>query len=287
MTPFQPFSLRIKDRITKYDSPVIMGIVNVTPDSFYPGSRTPESGMIEQRVERLITEGADMIDLGAYSSRPGAADITPGEEIERLQTGMEIIRRLAPEIPVSIDTFRASVAETAVTDLGADIINDISGGDLDPEMFSTVASLGVPYILMHMRGTPATMQTLTEYDNVTTDVISALSRKIAELEELGVADIIIDPGFGFAKDVRQNYQLLRDLPAFIDTLRRPVLVGLSRKSMFYRPLNTVAEDVLAATTAANTLALTGGASILRVHDVKEARQAVFVAGQYLNPKTTA
>lgn len=287
MTPFQPFSLNIKDRIIKYDRPVIMGIVNVTPDSFYSGSRTPESGMIEQRVEKLIKEGADMIDLGAYSSRPGAADITPQEEIDRLHTGMEIIRKAAPEIPVSIDTFRASVAETAVTEMSADIINDISGGDLDPEMFSTVASLGVPYILMHMRGTPATMQTLTEYDDVITDVIYNLSHKIARLEELGVADIIVDPGFGFAKDIQQNYQLLRNLPAFTANLHRPVLAGLSRKSMFYKPLHTDPENVLAATTAANTLALMGGASILRVHDVAEARQAAVVTALYLNPEKTA
>lgn len=282
MTPFQPFSLRIKDRIVRYDRPAVMGIVNVTPDSFYSGSRTPECSMIEERVARMIADGADIIDLGAYSSRPGAADITPEEEIDRLHTGMRAIRSVAPEIPVSIDTFRASVAEAAVMEMGADIINDISGGDLDSDMFSTVARLAVPYVLMHMRGNPSTMQTLTDYDNVTTDVIFSLSQKIARLEELGVADIIIDPGFGFAKNVEQNFRMLRDLPALVETLHRPVLAGLSRKSMFYKPLNTVPEDVLAATTAANTLAIIGGASILRVHDVKDARQAIAVTELYLN-----
>ena len=286
MTLFRPFSLRIRRQIVKYNRPIIMGIVNVTPDSFYVGSRTPESKMIEDRVAQFIDEGADIIDLGAYSSRPGAIDISPDEEIDRLDKGMTAIRRIAPEIPVSVDTFRARVAEHAVTEMGADLINDISGGDLDPDMFTVIGRLGVPYILMHMRGTPSTMQSLTDYDNVTTDIIHSLSQKIARLEELGVADIIVDPGFGFAKDIQQNYRLLRDIPAFITAFGRPVLVGLSRKSMFYKPLHTTPENVLAATTAANTLALIGGASILRVHDVKEARQAAMVTAMYLNLQTT-
>jgi len=250
-----------------------MGIINVTPDSFYDASRTATESEIIERTSRHLSEGCDIIDIGAYSSRPGASDVSPEEELHRLQLGLKAIRRVAPDIPVSVDTFRAKVAETAIKELGADIINDIGGGTLDVSMFETVASLNVPYILMHMRGTPATMQSHTDYSDVTVEVIADLSHKLALLEELGVNDVIVDPGLGFGKTTEQNYQLLRDIPAFISALGRPVLIGLSRKSMLTRPLYITPDKALCATTAANTIALLSGASVLRVHDVKAAVEA--------------
>lgn len=251
-----------------------MGIINVTPDSFYAGSRTKTADKVACRVDAMISEGVDMIDLGAYSSRPGADDVSADEELHRLAMGMEVIRQ-STDIPVSIDTFRAQVASVAITELNADIINDISGGMLDNHMFSTVADLHVPYILMHMRGTPSTMQSLTDYSDcggVTPAVLQSLAGSVTSLRQSGVADIIVDPGFGFAKTVGQNYRLMADLPLF-DTLGCPVLVGISRKSMLYKPLGISPDKSLDATTAANTIALMQGASILRVHDVRAAVQA--------------
>lgn len=260
------------------DRPLVMGILNATPDSFYTLSRTATAEAVSARVRAMIAEGADIIDVGGYSSRPGADEVTPDEEIERLAVAIKTVRDIDSEIPVSVDTFRSSVAISAVRELGADIVNDISGGDLDERMFESVAALGVPYILMHMRGTPATMQSLTDYSpaGVTASVITDLSEKINRLSLAGVADIIVDPGFGFAKTMEQNYTLLRELPAVASILRRPVLAGLSRKSMLTNALGISTEEALNATTAANTLALVGGASILRVHDVREARQAVTI-----------
>jgi dihydropteroate synthase len=216
-----------------------------------------------------------MIDIGAYSSRPGADDITSAEEIERLARGMEILRKHDANIPVSVDTFRADVARKAITDLGCDIVNDISGTSLDANMAETVAELRCPYILMHMRGTPSTMQQLTEYNDVTTDVLAELGERVAKLSMMGVNDIIIDPGFGFSKTLEQNYELMRNLKTF-ELFHRPLLVGISRKSMLTRLLNIDTADALNATTALNALALDRGASILRVHDVAAARQAVSV-----------
>lgn len=283
---FRKFSLNIKGRLHQFDRPQIMGILNVTPDSFYDSSRTPLPAQIEQRIELLLAEGADMIDIGAYSSRPGADDVSEREEISRLETGMSILRRIDASIPVSVDTFRAEVARVAIKSLGADIINDISGGDLDSKMFETVAKLNVPYILMHMRGTPATMQSLTDYNNVTADVITELSKKTAILADMGVNDVIIDPGFGFSKTTEQNYEMLQQLPMFGKALDRPLLVGISRKSMFTRPLGITPALALQATTAANTIALLGGAAILRVHDVEAARHALTVVNLTLNPSAT-
>lgn len=280
---FTGFSLNLKGRLYCYDRPQIMGILNVTPDSFYASSRTPEPAQIAHRIEQLIDEGADMIDIGAYSSRPGADDVTEAEEIARLERGMRILRSINNSIPVSVDTFRASVARAAIESMGVDIVNDISGGNLDAEMFATVAALRVPYILMHMRGTPSTMQSMTEYNDVTSDVISALSQKLATLEDMGVNDVIVDPGFGFSKTVGQNYELLRNLLQFNKVLSRPVLVGVSRKSMFTRPLGITPAEALEATTAANTIALLNGASILRVHDVAAARHALAIVNLTLNP----
>ena len=271
---FRSFTLNIRGELRQYDRPQVMGIVNVTPDSFFAASRTATESAIKERVRQMLDSGADFIDIGAYSSRPGADEVTPEEEISRLDVGMKALREMAPDIPVSVDTFRADVARTAILELGADIINDISGGDLDHEMADTVAELGVPYILMHMRGTPSTMQTLTDYNDVTADVIADLSRKLRELRLKGVADVIVDPGFGFAKTVGQNYDMMRNLEEFTRLLDAPLLVGISRKSMITKLLGITPDAALAATTALNTITLTRGVSFLRVHDALEASQAV-------------
>jgi dihydropteroate synthase len=274
----QPFSLNIHQQQVTYTRPVVMGILNITPDSFFAGSRAFDADAIETRVTKLLAEGADMIDIGAYSSRPGADDISADEEIERLARGMEVLRKHDAKIPVSVDTFRASVARKAIEDLGCDIVNDISGTNLDPEMAETVAELRCPYILMHMRGTPATMQQLTEYNDVTTDVLAELGERVQKLAMMGVNDIIIDPGFGFSKTLEQNYKLMQNLKTF-ELFHRPLLVGISRKSMLTRLLNIETANALNATTALNAFALDRGASILRVHDVAEARQAVEIYSQ--------
>lgn len=266
--------LNIRGRLIEFDRPAVMAIINVTPDSFYSGSRFNEADQIKNHACRAIADGADIIDLGAYSSRPGADDVTADEELRRLEFGMKAIRAVSADIPVSVDTFRADVARKCIEDFGADIINDISGGELDPQMFETVAELHAPYILMHMSGTPATMQSMTDYpEGVTAAVLNFLAEKVTRLHLLGVNDIIVDPGFGFGKTLQQNYQLLHELPA-LQILGHPILVGLSRKSMATRLLNITTEEALPATVALNTLALCGGASILRVHDVKEATQTV-------------
>lgn len=270
-----PFTLNLHGRLHEYSRPVVMGVLNITPDSFYSSSRARTRDDIMSAAERLVAEGADMLDLGAYSSRPGADEVPAEEELARLDLGIHAVREaIGGDIPISIDTFRAEVAEKAI-EWGGDIINDIAGGTLDPEMFATVARLRVPYILMHMRGTPATMQTMTDYGDVAADVISELSFKIAELQHLGVADIIVDPGFGFAKTLDQNYRLLAHLPDFA-ILGRPVLAGMSRKSMLTRLLGIDATEALTATAIAGALALERGAAILRVHDPREAAQSVAI-----------
>jgi dihydropteroate synthase len=281
MYHFTPYNLTLRGSIVNINEPWVMGILNLTPDSFYSDSRCNESTMIEQRVNQIITEGAKIIDIGGYSSRPGANDITPDEEYSRLATGLDIIKRIAPNAIISVDTFRADVARRCVNNWGVDIINDISGGNLDAEMFDTVASLGVPYILMHMRGTPSTMQQFTQYNDATLDVINDLSQKVSILKEKGVKDIIIDPGFGFSKTLEQNYTLLNNLEKF-QSLNAPLLVGVSRKSMIYNTLGGSPDTALNGTTVINTLALTKGAHILRVHDVKEAVEAVKLTTKTLN-----
>ncbi len=271
---FKPFSLNIHGRLIEYDRPAVMGIINVTPDSFYAGSRV-NADEIGRRVRDMMDDGADMIDIGGYSSRPGAAAVSETEEIDRLAAGIAALREVSPDIVVSVDTFRASVAKIAIEQMGADIINDISGGDLDDDMFETVANLKVPYILMHMRGTPADMQTMTDYpDGVTAEVLRDLSVKLRKLRLAGVSDVIVDPGFGFAKTLDQNYRLMADLPMIAELLDAPVLVGISRKSMVTRCLGVPASDALNGTTALNTIALLKGAQILRVHDVKACAEAV-------------
>lgn len=266
-------SIDVGGRIIVFDVPKVMGIINVTPDSFYAGSRVSGAEAVADRVARMRDEGADILDLGGYSSRPGADEVSAEEEYRRLAEGLEVIRRVWPDAVVSVDTFRADVARKCVREWGADIINDISGGDLDPEMWDTVAELGVPYVLMHMRGNPQTMGTLTDYNDVSADTLTDLALKTAELRQRGVADVIVDPGFGFAKTVEQNYRLLSDLSEF-RALGAPLLVGISRKTMIWKPLGIVPEQAGNGTTVLNTIALLNGADILRVHDVREAVEAV-------------
>lgn len=274
-------SIRLHDRLFSFDSPKVMAILNITPDSFYAGSRVGCREAAEERVSRFIEEGADMIDIGGYSSRPGADDVSPEEEFHRLALGIEATRKMAPDVPVSVDTFRADVARRCVEEFGVEIINDIGGGDLDSKMFETVAELGCAYILMHMRGTPATMQQLTEYDDVTADVLSDMSRKIARLRQLGVADVIADPGFGFAKTTADNFKLMRDLKAF-RLLDAPLLVGISRKTMIWKTLGITPDLAGNGTTVLNTMALLNGADILRVHDVSPAVEAIKLVAAYNN-----
>ena len=271
--PFIKYSLNLRGRLVEIDRPWVMGIINVTPDSFFGGSRATDEMTLVERVRQLRDEGADVLDIGACSTRPGSESVGEQEELERLQWALAIIRREAPDAIVSVDTYRAAVARRCVEEWGTDIINDISGGMLDKQMFATVADLKVPYVLMHMRGTPQTMSSLTDYDDVAADVLEWMARRIDELRQMGVADVIADPGFGFAKTVEQNYQLLERLEVF-HALGAPLLVGVSRKRMIYTPLECTADEALNGTTVVNTLALMKGAHILRVHDVKAAVQAV-------------
>jgi dihydropteroate synthase len=265
--------MNLRGRLVEIDRPWVMGIVNVTPDSFYSGSRATDELTLVGRVRQLIAEGADVLDIGACSTRPGSQSVDAQAEMDRLQWALGIIRREAPGVILSVDTYRADVARRCVEDWGVDIINDISGGTLDDTMFKTVAQLHVPYVLMHMRGTPDTMSSLTDYDNVTADVLEWMARRIDDMRQMGVADIIADPGFGFAKTVEQNYELLARLEAF-HALNAPLLVGVSRKRMIYTPLDCTADEALNGTTIVNTLALERGAHILRVHDVRAAVEAV-------------
>ncbi len=274
MKRFQSFSLNLKGRLTRYERPAVMGIINVTPDSFYASSRVTPDQVVEQAL-KMAQEGADMLDIGACSTRPGASQPSEQEEVDRLIPAIQAIAKALPEITISVDTYRSRVAREAIQ-AGANIINDISAGELDPLMIPTVAELKVPYIAMHMRGTPETMAQMTDYpQGVTTHVIAELSQVTRTLALQGVCDVIVDPGFGFAKTVEQNYELMANLEA-LHMLERPILVGISRKSMLYKPLNSTPEQMLEATTALNTIALQAGASILRVHDVKAAVDAVKV-----------
>ena len=271
--PFQKKStLNCSGNILNLGTPQVMGILNITPDSFYAGSRLSSIEEAVKRAEAMLTDGADILDVGGYSSRPGAVDISEQEEIDRIAPAIEAIHNAFPEAILSIDTFRAKVAETAIA-AGAAIINDISGGNLDDSMYETVAKLQVPYILMHMRGTPQTMTTLAKYEDVVLEVIDELQIKIAKLKQLGVKDIILDPGFGFAKTIEHNFELLRRMDE-LRILELPILAGLSRKSMVYKSLSIDQTDALTGTIALNTIALMKGADILRVHDVKEAKQTI-------------
>lgn len=265
-------SINCNGKLIDLSSPKVMGILNITPDSFFDGGKFNNASSIISQVEKMLSEGATFIDIGAYSSRPGAKHISEEEELNRIIPIVELLMSEFPNILISIDTFRSSVAEQCVQK-GACIINDISAGSMDNHMFSTIAKLQVPYIIMHMQGTPQTMQENPTYDDITKDVLFYFSKKIKELRSLGVNDIIADVGFGFGKTLDHNYQLLAHLELF-NNLNIPTLVGLSRKSMLFKPLSISAKEALNATTSANTIALTKGTNILRVHDVKEAVEAV-------------
>lgn len=265
-------TLNLRGRLLELREPQIMGILNVTPDSFYSDSRTPDEAHITDRVRQMMDEGADMIDIGGYSSRPGADDVTPEEEMDRLRRGLRIVHKLYPEVPVSVDTFRADVARMCIEEEGADIINDISGGMMDRQMFRTVARLGVPYILMHMQGTPDTMQVAPHYDNLRREVMLYFAERIDRLCQMGAKDIIVDPGFGFGKTLEHNYELMNHLEDFA-VFNLPLLVGISRKSMIYKLTGGTPQTSLNGTTVLNTISLVKGAHILRVHDVKAAAEA--------------
>lgn len=265
--------INVNGSLLDLSTPCVMGILNVTPDSFYAGSRTQTEAEITRRVEQIITEGAAIIDIGAYSSRPNAENISSKEEMERLRTGLEILRKTHPEAIISVDTFRADVARMCVEEYDVAIINDIAAGEMDKEMFRTVADLNVPYIMMHMQGTPQNMQQQPHYDNLLKEVFQYFACKVQQLRDLGVKDLILDPGFGFGKTIAHNYELLAHLEEF-RIFELPLLAGVSRKSMIYRLLGTTAQEALNGTTVLDTICLLKGANILRVHDVREAVETV-------------
>lgn len=265
-------TLNARGRLIDLSTPRVMGIINLTPDSFYAGSRQPAVADALQQAEKMLSEGAAFLDLGAYSSRPNADDISVQQETDRLLPVVEALVNKFPDAILSIDTFRSQVAEAAIR-AGAHIINDISGGELDKDMFATVARLKAPYILMHMKGNPKTMNQLAVYDDVFAEVFDYFTGKYQQLKKLGVADVILDPGFGFAKKYQHGYALLNRLDEF-QQLQLPILVGMSRKRMIYSQLGITADDALNGTTVLNTIALTKGAGILRVHDVTAAIQAI-------------
>jgi len=267
------FLINCRGSLMDLSRPRVMGIVNVTPDSFYRGSRYTTNEMIHRQVENMVNEGVDMVDVGGYSSRPGAEHISMDEEMSRLVPALETIRKAHPDLVLSVDTFRPEVARTAVRDYEVDVINDISAGEMGDHMFETIAGLQVPYIMMHMKGTPQNMKEKARYDDMMKEITRYFSEKVNALRQLGAKDIILDPGFGFGKTIEHNYQLL----ARMDELKifgLPIMAGLSRKSTIYKVLDVEPEQALNGTTALNTLALTKGANILRVHDVKEAKQLV-------------
>ncbi|MFV0269300.1 MAG: dihydropteroate synthase [Draconibacterium sp.] len=266
-------SIQLGESQVDLSIPVVMGIVNITPDSFYDGGKMEDETTMLNAVENMISEGVGIIDLGAVSTRPGAENVSTKLELGRLLPAVQAIRKNFPDIPISIDTFRSWVAVRVVDEIGPIIVNDISGGMLDSKMFETVAQLQVPYILSHIQGTPKDMQDSPEYTDIIKDISSYFAEKYKKLTKLGVKDVIIDPGFGFGKNLDHNYELLNRLDAF-KVFQLPVMVGLSRKSMIWKALDITAEEALNGTSVANTLALLGGADILRVHDVKEAVEAV-------------
>ena len=279
MRYFEPYTLNVSGKLLEVDSPIVMGILNATPDSFYSGSRCDSDEAVRMRVRQIVSEGGRIIDVGGYSSRPMADDVAPEDEWRRLSAALRIVRDEAPGAIVSVDTFRASIAERCVGEYGVDIVNDISSGQLDRAMIPTVARLKVRYVMMHMRGNPHTMQDFTDYGDVAADVMRFLGDRMKEAAYAGISDIILDPGFGFSKTLDQNYELLARME-LLRELGYPLLVGVSRKSMVYKLFGTSPEQSLNATTAVNTLALLKGASILRVHDVREAVEAVAVVEKF-------
>ncbi len=274
------FTLNCKGRLLSLEIPIVMGIINTTPDSFFTGNRKTEVNAAIDMAGNMLENGADIIDIGGQSTHPSSTLLSADEEIERVLPVLENLIKTFPDILISIDTFYAKVA-TETVNAGASIINDISGGTLDAAMIPTVGALGnVPYVCMHMRGTPQTMKTLTQYENVTREVLDFFIQKIEEYRLAGIKDVVVDPGFGFAKNLEQNYELMRHLTDF-RILDRPILVGISRKGMIYHPLGVTGEDALNGTSVVNTIALLNGANILRVHDVKEASEAVRLVNTYL------
>ena len=269
-------TLRIRGKIIDLSNPKVMGILNVTPDSFYDGGKNTTERDLLKRTEKMLDEGADFIDIGGYSSRPGADDISLEEEWNRVRPAVQSIQKEFPQAILSIDTFRSQVAYRAILE-GGDIINDISAGQLDADMFKTVAGLQVPYVIMHMRGTPQTMRGMTHYENLLREMIDHFHTTLYQLNQQGIKDVIIDPGFGFAKTIEQNFELLNRLEQ-LHILGKPLLIGVSRKSMIWKTLGTTADYALNGTTALNTLALLKGATFLRTHDVKEAKEVIRLIG---------
>jgi dihydropteroate synthase len=272
--------INCKGHLIDLDRPKVMGILNLTPDSFYDGGKYKSATDILRQVDKMLHEGATFIDIGAYSSRPKAKHISQDEELSRLLPVLELVVKEFPDALISIDTFRSSVADKAIP-LGACMVNDISGGSMDENMFATIAKLQVPYILMHMVGTPQTMQQHVQYEDLIKDMIFYFSQKVFELRKLGVNDLILDPGFGFSKTLDQNFELLQKLELF-SGMDLPILAGLSRKSMLYKLLGLDADRALNATTSVNTIALMKGASILRVHDVQEAMETIKIFEKMMN-----
>jgi len=272
-------SINLNGYLTDFSTPIVMGILNITPDSFFEGSRYQTKDKICYRAEEIIRQGGKIIDVGGYSTRPGAKEVTEDEELDRITFALETIRGIFPDAPVSIDTFRSKVAQIAVRDFGAAIINDISGGELDEKMFETVSTLKVPYILMHIKGNPQTMQQNIGYVDFIPEIFLYFAEKVDKLKLLGVNDIILDPGFGFAKTPDQNYELLSNMN-LLSRFGLPVLAGVSRKRMIWQLLDSSPDDSLNGTSVLNTLALMQGASILRVHDVKEAVETVTIYCKY-------
>jgi len=266
-------NLVLKGKLHNFSNPMVMGILNITPDSFYSGSRVDNPEMAKEKIALMFEEGADIVDIGAMSSRPGAEILDTEDEWKRLEPILKIVSAKFADKYFSLDTLNSVIAARAVNDYGIDIINDISAGSLDKKRFETIAALNVPYIIMHMKGTPSNMQQNTEYNSLLGDIILYFSEKIKQLNSLGVNDIIVDPGFGFSKTLDQNFTLLNNLESF-SVFEMPILVGLSRKSMIWKQLNTTPEHALNGTTALNMLALSKGANIIRVHDVKEAVELV-------------
>lgn len=281
MEVLHPKYINVNGSLLDLSTPCVMGILNITPDSFYSGSRMQTEAEIAGRVTQIIAEGARIIDVGAYSSRPNAENVSAKEEMERLRSGLEILFKVQPDAIVSVDTFRADVARMCVEEYGVAIINDIAAGEMDEDMFRTVAQLNVPYIMMHMQGTPQNMQQHPHYDNLLKDIFQYFARKVQQLRDLGVKDMILDPGFGFGKTLEHNYELLSHLEEF-RIFELPLLVGVSRKSMIYRLLGTTPQEALNGTTVLDTICLLKGANILRVHDVREAVETVKIVGQITN-----
>lgn len=268
-----PYTINCKGQLIDLSTPLVMGILNVTPDSFYDGSCYNGELAIGNRIEQMLEEGVDIIDLGAMSTKPGAAEISEEEEMKRLKPALKMINKYFSDAVVSVDTYRSSIAREVVEKYGVAIVNDISAGELDANMFATIADLKVPYIMMHIKGTPQNMQNDPQYDDLVQEIMMYFAKKLEQAKSLGISDIILDPGFGFGKTVAHNYELMKNLDT-LKILERPMLVGISRKSMIYKVLETDAENALTGTIALNMAALLNGANILRVHDVKEAVQTI-------------